>query len=207
VVLILPIAAPGATSRMLAGFGETDVAGENIINKYNATTGRNLIWPVVISKIGESPVFGFGREATRRTGVRERLRAIDRDVDAGHPHNAYLEVLLDSGLIGFVIIVGLYMIIWVHSVRLFVDRGDPIYTAVGGLALALLTGHLVAHIGGQSFYPEVTDVGLWCAIGIMFRLHVERDRLAAMLNGTLASWTRNDKDVIHSQTPLGWANS
>lgn len=189
VVLILPIAVPGATARMLAGFGETDVAGEKTTNKYDVTTGRNLIWPIVISKIRESPVFGFGREATRRSGVREGFRDEEKDVDVAHPHNAYLEVLLDSGLIGFVIIVGLHMVIWVYSVRLFVDRGDPLYTAGGGLALALLTGHLVAYMGGQSFYPEVTDVGLWCAIGVMFRLHVERDRLVAKANDISCQYT------------------
>jgi O-antigen ligase len=189
VVLILPIAVPGAAVRMLTGFGEIDVAGEKITNEFNVTTGRNLIWKHVISKICESPVFGFGREATRRSGVREEFRDEERDVDVAHPHNAYLEVLLDNGLIGFVIIVGLHMVIWVYSVRLFVDRGDPLYTAVGGFTLALLTGHLVAFMGGQSFYPEAIDVGLWCAIGVMFRLHVERDRLVAKANDISSQYT------------------
>ena len=207
-VLILPVALPGATARMLSGFDEINVTGEEFTNEYIVTAGRNRIWPYVISKIYESPVFGFGRESMKRTGLHKTL---EREVGAGeavtHPHNAYLEVLLDSGLIGFVIIVGLHTIILVYSARLFVDRGDPLYTAVGGVALALLTGHLVNYMGGQSFYFRQIDVGLWCAIGVMLRVYVARGRLVAKENGASVASMRTTKDIIVSQTPLVWANS
>ena len=204
-VLIAFIALPGASTEMLYGFDEIDVTGEKTVNSYMFTTGRNVIWPHVFAKIRETPIIGHGREATRRTGLREQFRAEDKDVDVAHPHSAYLEALLDNGLIGFVVIVGLHTLIWAYSVRLFVDRGDPMCAVGGGFALALLTGHLVAYMGGQSFYPEVTDVGLWCAIGVMLRVHVERDRLSPG-RMTLAAGTHITKDIIVSQTPLGWAN-
>ena len=208
VVLILPIALPGAMARMLFGFGEIDVAGKAIVNENNVTSGRSEFWPYVISKISESPVFGFGRESMIRTGVQKTLEnELGPDSAVGHPHNAYLEVLIDSGLIGFVIIIGLHIVIWVYSARLFVDRGDPLYTAAGGVALALLTGHLVAHMGGQNFYPDRIDMGFWCAIGVMLRVYVARGYLAAKANGTLAAGPLITKDIIVSQTPLGWANS
>jgi O-antigen ligase len=206
-VLIVPIVAPGVRSRMLMGFGETNVHGEKVTDMYDVTAGRNLMWPVVISKICESPVFGFGRESVRRTGVRDKFAETGRSIDVGHPHNAYLEVLLDSGLIGFVIIVGLHIIIWVYSARLFVDRGDPLYTAVGGFTLALLTGHLVAFMGGQSFYPEGIDVGLWCAIGLMLRLYVGRGRLVAKANAPLVANMLITRGTVAPQTPMGWAKS
>ena len=208
-VLILPIALPGSTARMLQGFGATNVAGEKIINKGDVTSGRNRIWPVVIDKIPESPVLGFGREAMKRTGLKQKLedKYVRESVDVDHPHQAYLQILLDNGLIGFVIIVGLHIVIWVYSARLFVDRGDPLYTAAGGVALVLLTGHLVAYMGGQNFYPDRIDVGFWCAIGVMLRIYVARGYLAAKANGTLAAGPLITKDIIVSQTPLVWANS
>ena len=207
-VLILFVALPGARARMLFGFGETNVAGEAVTNEYKVTAGRNEVWPYVISKIPESPFFGFGRESMVRTGLKESLEKEVGIYEAvSHPHNAYLEVLLDSGLIGFVIIVGLHTFILVYSARLFVDRGDPLYTAAGGLALALLTGHLVNYMGGQTFYPQVIDFGLWCAIGVMLRLYVARRRLVAKINGASAASIRTTKDIIVSQTLLVWANS
>jgi len=208
VVLILATALPGATARMFSGFGEIDAAGEATVNELRVTAGRNIIWPVVISKIRESPVFGFGRESMRRTGLKEKVgEEVGRDEGINHPHQAYLEVLLDSGLVGFVVIVGLHMVIWVYSARLFVDRGDPLYTAAGGLALALLTGHLVANVGGSSFYPRKIDLGLWCAIGVMLRLYVARGSLLAEMNGASATGIRTTEDIIVSQTPLVWMNS
>lgn len=208
VVLILPAVFPGAAARMLSGFGEMDAAGEEVTDKYDATAGRNLIWPYVISKIPESWVFGFGREAMQRTGLTGTL---ENEVGAWeavtHPHNAYLEVLLDSGLVGFVIIVGLHGLILVYSARLFVDRGDPLYTAAGGVTLALLTGHMVAYMGGQSFYPEEIDVGVWCAIGVMLRLHVERRRLVSWARVSPVSSPGITWDTMFPQTQEGWAKS
>ncbi|HUU17736.1 MAG TPA: O-antigen ligase family protein [Sedimentisphaerales bacterium] len=207
-VLILYAALPGARARMLQGFGEIDVAGEEITNDYEVTAGRSEFWPYVISKIQESPVFGFGREAMVRTGLQETLeKELDVWDAVTHPHNAYLEILLDNGLIGFVIIIGLHMVIWVYSARLFVDRTDPLYTAAGGIALALLTGHLVSNMGGQYFYPDNIDLGLWCAIGVMLRLYVARIHLLAKADGTSAAAIYPTKDITVSQTPLVWAKS
>ena len=207
-VLILSAVLPGVRERMLLGFGEIDVAGEEINNKYNVTAGRNEIWPYVISKISESPVIGFGREAMVRTGVQKTLENELGVFEAvTHPHNAYLEILLDNGLIGFVIIVGLHIILWVYSARLFVDRTDPLYTAAGGIALALSTGHLVANMGGQHFYPDNIDIGCWCAIGVMLRVHVTRIQLLAKVNGASAAGMYTAEDTTVSQTPLVWAKS
>ncbi len=181
-LLLLPLAAiivfsvaPGAAARLMSGFGQTDLAGETATNAYEVTAGRNRIWPRVIEEIGRAPVFGFGRQAMLRTGLTQRLEG---EVGAGeavaHPHNAYLEVLLENGLIGFVIVIGLHGCLWLYAFRLFRDRGDPLYAVAGGVALALLTGHLIAYLGGQSFYPEEIDVGVWCAIGLMLRTYTMR---------------------------------
>ena len=207
-VLIVSVALPGATARMLQGFGETNVAGEKITNQDRATAGRSVIWPYVISKSFESPAVGFGREGFLRTGLKDTLiNEVGKSVAVNHPHNAYLEVLLNSGLIGFVIIVGLHTVILVYSARLFVDRGDPLYTAAGGFALALLTGHLVANLGGQTFYPQEIDLGLWCAIGVMLRVYVARGHLVAEANGASAANIHITKDIMVPQAPMGWANS
>jgi len=208
-VLILPIVFPGATARMLMGFGETDITGEEITNEYNVTAGRSEFWPYVIDKIGESPIFGFGREAMVRTGVQKTIeQEVSKWEAVPHPHCAYLEVLLDSGLIGFIIIIGLHAFIWVYAISVFVDRTDPLYTAAGGVALALLTGHLVSNMGGQYFYPDRIDVGCWCAIGVMLRVHFARIRLLAEANGALAAAAiYPTEDIAVSQTPVVWAKS
>ncbi len=207
-VLILPIALPGATARMLSGFGEIDVAGQKSIDKNAATTGRSVIWPLVIDKSLESPVFGHGRMAMQRTGLSNRIETESELREMiGHPHQAYLQELLDNGLTGFVIVIGLYAFIWVYAVRLFVDRTNPWYSAAGGVALALVTGHLVACLGGQSFYPDRVDVGCWCAIGLMLRFYVARSHLLTEVNATPAIALYPNQNIPASQAPLVWADS
>ncbi|MEJ2417339.1 MAG: hypothetical protein P8Y45_10495 [Exilibacterium sp.] len=36
---------------------------------------------------------------------------------------------------------------------------------------------LVASLTGQSFYPEERSFGVWCAMGLMLRVYVERLKL------------------------------
>jgi len=54
--ILLPILLPGTVDRMLYGFGKTDAAGQEMVDDYEVTSGRTLIWPHVIEKISESPI-------------------------------------------------------------------------------------------------------------------------------------------------------
>lgn len=210
VVIVASIVLPGAAARMLSGFGETDVAGEDVANTLEITSGRNEIWKAVIPRILESPVWGHGRRAMPRIGVTQQLvneHGEYSGLAVHHPHCAYLELLLESGLIGLVIVMGLHLRIWIYAVRLFAARGDPIYTVTGGVALALLTGHLVAHLGGQSFYPREIDICLWCAIGLMLRVHVEERSLAAQVGDMSYQYAYRQGQHTFSGIPLGGSYS
>jgi len=169
------IATPGVVERMLSGFGEKSVSGEEVINDYNVTAGRTLIWPYVIEKIWESPFVGYGRLGMNRTGLNKFLLVQLRE-GFDHPHNAYLEWLLDNGIIGFILVIPFYVLIVFYSGRLLLDKTNPWYSAVGGMAMALVLALMVASMGSQTFYPREGAVGLWSAVGLMFRLHVERQK-------------------------------
>lgn len=169
VVLLLP----SVSQRMLAGFGGQ--SGGIIVHddETEITSGRVLVWPAVIAKIKQSPWFGYGRQAMVTTGLTAWARDVLGD-EFEHPHEAYLEMLLDNGIIGFLCIVPLYFIALKRSAGLFLDRSDKLYEAVGGAALALLLALLLASFGAQTLYPREGVVGLWAAIGLAFRVSVER---------------------------------
>ncbi len=175
VPIAIAILLPGVTERMFQGFGETDVSGRTVTDDAEVTSDRTIIWPYVIDKIRESPVIGYGREAMIRTG----LAAEHADISFPHPHNMYLECLLDNGFVGFAMIIPFYAVVFFHAVRLFLDRTRPLYASVGGIALALVLALLVAGMGSQTFYPREGAVGMWAAIGMMLRASVERARAAA----------------------------
>jgi len=183
VPILLWIALPGVAERMLAGFGETDLAGNAVTDDFVVTSGRTQIWPHVIDKIGESPMIGYGRRAMIRTGL-SRFIAQEYGDSFPHPHNMYLELLLDNGIIGAIPVLLVFVTVVVCSARLFQDP-NPFCATVGGVALSLTVAQLAAGIGAQHFYPSESTLGMWVAIFLAFRVSLERSRLRNGVHGAL----------------------
>jgi len=93
------------------------------------------------------------------------------------PHNAYLQWILDNGLIGFIVVFIFYSYIVRYSYSLFKDTRDSQFIAIGGICLSLVGALLIASIGSQTFYPREGAVGMWCAMGLMLRVFVERAKM------------------------------
>ncbi len=169
--VVIVMLLPGVMDRMFEGFGERNVAGQAEVDDYEVTAGRTLIWPYVIDKIAQSPVVGYGRLAMQREGIAARLYR-DLGESFPHPHNAYLEMLLDNGALGFVPVMLFYAIILYQATCLFRDTAHPWCGLVGGMALSLVLAQLIGSIGAQTFYPREGTVGMWCAIGLTMRVYV-----------------------------------
>lgn len=174
-VIILPMIFPGAANRMLAGFGQTDVAGEAAVDEDSLTSGRLVAWPLVIAKIAKSPIIGYGRLAMRRTGLTNQLM-LELNDPFPHPHNVYLEALLDNGVLGSLPIFLFWGITLVYSARLF-RNANHLYSAVGGLSLALILAQLFAGIGAQHYFPKEGTFGLWTTTFLALRVYVEERRM------------------------------
>lgn len=177
-VMVIILLFPSVKERMLMGFAdrsETIVTHNSENSEEIITSGRNLVWPHVIAKIGESKTIGHGREAMVRKGLHSFVsEKVLGEEDFSHPHSAYLEILLDAGVTGLIgVMIFCTIILW-HSFRLFFDLQDPLFGAVGGYALSLVLSFLIAGFGSHHFYPETNMVGMFAAIGIMFRVSLER---------------------------------
>lgn len=169
---------PGVRERLLQGVGGQQGSVVVQHDDYELTSGRTLAWPYVLRQIGESPVLGYGREAMVTTGLRDYLME-QYGESFPHPHNAYLQWLLDNGIVGFVPVALFFAVVLRRAVQLLLDQRDPWYTAAGGLASALVLALLVGSLGGQTFYPREGAVGLWAAMFLMLRVSVERERSLA----------------------------
>ena len=207
-VIAITLAIPGVVERMSRGFSpetrDTNPKIEEIYKSdpnepdmYTILAGRNIAWPFVIDKIDESPFVGYGRLAMVRTGLKSFLWEKFGE-SFPHPHNAYLEMLLDNGWIGFLVVIPFYLIVLWHSISLFRDSRSPVFVAIGGVTCALVLALLVASIGSQSFYPREGSVGMWCAIGLMLRVYLERKRVLRLKKGSL----KNDfEDMLWARPP------
>jgi hypothetical protein len=130
---------------------------------------------------------GYGRLAMVRTGV-TRFLSVQLDEGFSHPHNAYLELLLDNGIIGFLLVMPFYAVVLLYSIKLFRDSRSPVFVAVGGASAACLLGLLIASMGSQSFYPREGWVSMWCLIFLMLRVWVQRQRV--LKASAPLEWTR-----------------
>jgi O-antigen ligase len=178
VVALIVAVVPGVKERMLQGFAKQDPLVQEGIDEYEVTAGRTLIWPYVIAKIKERPILGYGGLAMERTGL-QRFLMQELKESFPHPHNMYLEMLLDNGLIGAVLVLPFYLVTLAHAMTLFLESRSRVAIAIGGSCLALMLSLLVAGFGSQTFYPREGSVGMWCCFGLMMRVAVERARVLA----------------------------
>ncbi len=193
-IVIVVMLAPGITGRALQGFTEesrdtsqrldnleTEGAlsrGGGNVDAYTVTAGRSITWPYVIAAIVKQPWIGYGRQAMLRSGVAMYVYETYREAFP-HPHNAYLELLFDNGVVGAIAVLAFYALMLWYSVRMFLHKQSTTCIAAGGVATALMLSLLVSAFGSQSFYPREGWVGMWCAMFLMLRVRVEHARLAA----------------------------
>jgi O-antigen ligase len=98
----------------------------------------------------------------------------------GHPHNAYLQVWLDTGLIGTVLILAFWIYAWTSFRRL--AKNAAITPELQGFfegAAAGLVSFLIAGIAGSSFLPVPEQSFLWLALGVMWGVQRHLQRIEA----------------------------
>ena len=215
---------PAARDRMLQGFTAESRDSSAYLesqyrehdpdapDEYTITAGRTLVWPYVIDKIAQAPFFGYGREAMKRTGLAGFLLE-ELGESFPHPHNAYLQWLLDNGAVGVVLTMPFYLMVLVLSASLFRDSRSPVFVAAGGAALALVLALLFGSMGSQTFYPREGAVGMWAAIGLMLRAAVERRRAVRLARRLRKAKAPQGSDARTPALPAGetrgpgWAGS
>ena len=179
IVAILVIAfVPALQERLLQGYSEEErTAFANSFSQNtdagveyaSATAGRTLLWAACLPKIRESVLFGHGRESMVRTGVSQNLlETYNRSVAATHPHNMYLQALMDHGVVGLIIILYFFGLLTVRAAKM-INSPELFQRLVGGISLAWLISYLASGITASTFYPGEGTVFLWCVIAILLR--------------------------------------
>ena len=149
---------PGAVwYRMTIGFGD----GLNAVS-----AGRvGEIWEPLSTTFANSPIWGNGLGSIMwsRPMIEGRL------LQVAHPHNAYLEAYLDTGLIGLVLVFAFWVLMWRRFRAL--GRDERITPELQGFfegAAAGLLAFLVAGMAGSSLTPAPEQAFLWLTVGVMY---------------------------------------
>jgi O-antigen ligase len=155
--LILPAA---VYERAATGFGE----GLNAV-----TAGRvDGLWLPLLPEVLKSPLWGSGHysilwsEAMHRGGGATVLLTT-------HPHNAYLQALLDMGIAGLVLFCAYFAHVWKRFRALGADAGlSPTLRGFYQGAAAGLLSLLILGLADGSLVPRTEHAYLWFAIGMMY---------------------------------------
>lgn len=180
-LFLIPVV-PGLQERILEGFTEqseapssvgssaVDVEGKDL---YAITSGRAVVWPVVLSYFRKSPWFGYGGESMIRAGVTTELFDVLQAQQHGfsHPHNMYLRVLLDTGVLGTLIVLCFFIYLISNCYRDFVGTNSSLVTEVGAVAFGMMISYLLCGVGSGTFFPETNTVMLWAIMGLYAGIH------------------------------------
>mgnify|MGYP001827380248 FL=1 len=166
---------------------------------YTVTSGRTFAWPFVIEEIAKAPLIGNGREAMVSTGVAIFLIREYGEFFA-HPHNMYMQSMMDNGLLGTIPLLVFFYLVWFRSKSLFQQVDCSECVVIGGICLAVVSALLIAGMGSQSFYPREGSVGMWCAIGLMLRVHVQYEAAKKL---SMKSGNEDGFDLWHPRLRSG----
>ncbi len=120
---------------------------------------REDIWDFLRVDVEKSFVIGRGRHAVARSENYHKIKRRESNID--HPHNAYLEILLDSGLVGLALVMRLLWLL-VQQLRWRLRMAHPRALPIAPFAgLCALAAFCVAGLTGQTMYPRGYNVFLW----------------------------------------------
>jgi hypothetical protein len=157
--IALPLMPGALWDRLSVGFG-----GAGNANMVSA--GRiDEIWLPLMPEILAAPPWGNGVDAI----LWSKAMWAHTVLEVTHPHNAYLQSLLDMGIVGTLLLLAYY---W-HVASGFRALGSNAYLSptLRGFfqgALAGLIALLAAGMAGSSLRPTAESTFLWIAIGMMY---------------------------------------
>lgn len=126
------------------------------------------IWLPLLPEIWTNPLFGNGLGSILWSNA---MRA-GRILEVTHPHNAYLQAVLDMGLVGLLLLFAYFIQVWKRFRRLFHDASlSPVRRGFYEGAAVGLLGFLLTAFAGSSLAPVPEQSFLWLAIGMMYGEH------------------------------------
>jgi O-antigen ligase len=150
-------------ARVTLGFGE----GANAVSADRI----DGLWLPLLPELWKSPLWGSGLNSIlwsfpMQTGVIDPV---------GHPHNAYLEAMLDMGIVGLGLALAYFAHVWKGFRALSKDAAlSPEMRALFQGATACLCAFFLTCLVGGSLRPEAEAAYLWIAIGLMYGMLARR---------------------------------
>jgi O-antigen ligase len=128
--------------------------------------GREHIWPVLVGAFRSSPVLGLGLGSSGPV-IRGSFASAVSDI----PHNEYLRIVVDTGLLGLGLL-GLALVVWWGSAAAAGLRAEGVSREYGAAAVAVGLAAVVIALTGNpiDYYAQFTQyVAFFCAAAVAAR--------------------------------------
>jgi len=160
--------------RLTTGLAESDL---NALSAGRVTQ----IWPLLLPVIGDHWLLGSGMES-----ILWSPPVTSGALVVTQPHNAYLGLLLDYGVIGAVMILSFHIWCWLdlHRLARRVEGGalggvDPMWAQLVRATSVMLPVLMVQAVTDNRMTPTPSQTLMWLAIGLAFGLRARcRDQAA-----------------------------
>jgi O-antigen ligase len=178
VIAGVALAPEAVQDRLLRGLQDHGVQSVGLRGD-ELTAGRIYVWSNLAPEVARSPLYGRGLMSTQWSGY-VRSGAFG----ATHPHNVYLEILMDAGIYGAICMFIFYRFAWRSFRKLGRDeRFDPGTRGFFLGAAAGMAGMLTYGLTNGHWYPSAEQVFFWLALG----LAIGYTRIAAELPAPVQS--------------------
>ena len=130
---------------------------------------RGEAWRTTVTLIETRPALGYGYGWK---GFRTQARS-SQSVDPGeaeevvHAHNIFLEIAYESGLVGLLVFLGLWVRVVALTLRNIRQRADPFISEINALALGVFLTALIVGCTDIAFWYERVGTLTWLFIGIV----------------------------------------
>lgn len=149
--------------RALTGISEGDL---NLIS-----AGRiKYLWQPILNEIKTKPEviwFGYGIHGI----INLRAWQTGTIFSVGHAHNMYLDMVLESGLIGLFSLLSFYSHILVKFIKSFRRKGfNPYQRDLLAAVIVAIICYLISGLTGRRLFPSLSNIYVWIIAGLGFSL-------------------------------------
>jgi len=133
------------------------------------TASRTEIWRALMPDVEAHPVLGNGLRSTAWSS------AAKNQIFPTHPHNLYLEIVLDIGLVGL-LLMGMFFTRFAGLLRYSseIQGAPPLISAYLSGAFASLVGYLVSAVANGHYTPVPENTFLWASLGVAIACSASR---------------------------------
>ena len=153
------VLSPVASKKIAQAYNETVLADENIRNNVYTSVGvRVMFWRTTLQIIPHHPVFGVGTAGFDQAYANEIIgKSGLAGLLTGDPHNQYLKIAVEQGLLGLIIFLGL----------LFMVARQPVNQPFKNMGICVLLAWCGTSLANAHFSTFSEGHFIWIWLGIM----------------------------------------